>query len=183
MGRLIYSAIASLDGYVADAKGDFGWCAPGEEAHALVNELMRPAGTQLYGRRMYEVMRAWERPEDIGEEPVIRDFAAIWKQAEKVVYSRTLEQVTTERTRIEREFDAAAIGEMKAAGDLTIGGPNLAAQALTAGLVDEVHLLLAPIIVGGGNPALPAGLRLGLELRDERRFDDGMVYMGYEVRD
>lgn len=185
MARLIYSAIASLDGYVADESGDFGWCAPGPEAHAFVNDLLRPVETHLYGRRMYEVLRVWERPEDLGDDsPHILDFAAIWQGAEKVVYSRTLEEVPTARTRIEREFDPAAIGAAKAdaEGDLSIGGPNLAAQALAAGIVDEVHLFLAPIIVGGGNRALPTGVRLELALRDERRLDDGMAYVGYEVR-
>jgi dihydrofolate reductase len=182
MGRLIYMTIASLDGYVADREGDFGWAAPGEEAHAFVNDLVRPVGTHLYGRRMYETMRGWETdPSLAAHGPVTADFAAIWQAAEKIVYSRTLTAVDTARTRIERTFDPAAVRAMKAAApaDLTVSGPGLAAHALRAGLVDDLHLLLAPAVVGGGNPALPADLRLQLELRGQRSFPDGMVYLRY----
>ena len=163
MARLIYSAIASLDGYVADEDGRFDWSAPDEEVHAFVNDLERPVGTQLLGRRMYEVLSAWETMEVDGQPDVIRDFAAIWRDADKVVYSRTLAtSVTTARTRLEREFDPEAVRRLKARprSDLSVGGPELAGEALAAGLVDEIHLLLNPVIVGGGTPALPHGVRL-----------------------
>ena len=158
MAKLIYSAITSLDGYVADEDGKFDWSAPDEEVHAFVNDLERPVGTYLYGRRMYEVMVVWENPDAFAdEEPVIRDYAEIWQAAEKIVYSKTLEAVSSSRTRIERDFDPDAIREMKAraARDLSVGGPELAAQAIEAGLVDELHLFLSPIVVGGGKPVAP----------------------------
>jgi len=161
MARLIYSVIASLDGYIADEDGNFDWAAPDEEVHSFFNTLERPVGTYLYGRRMYEVMRAWEHPEAFADRsPVMLDFASIWQAAGKVVYSRTLETVDTTRTRIERDFDPEAVRRLKASAerDLTVGGPHLAAEAFKAGLVDEVHLFLVPIIVGGGN-AGPAGRR------------------------
>ncbi len=175
MANLIYSAIASLDGYVADEDGDFDWAAPDEEVHAFVNDLERPVGTYLYGRRMYETMALDDEP------PVMHDFAGIWRAAEKVVYSRTLANVSTPRTRLEREFDADAVREMKAgaARDIGVGGAELAAQAIRAGLVDELHLLLAPVVVGGGAQALPAGTRMDLDLREERRFGNGTVYLRY----
>ena len=177
MARLIYSAIASLDGYVADEDGSFDWAAPDEEVHSFVNDLTRDVGTHLYGRRMYEVMVAWETMED--PEPVMRDFAGIWRAADKVVYSRTLEAPSSARTRIERDFDSSAVRGMKESleADISMGGPHLAAQALEAGLVDECHLFLTPVVVGAGNPALPAGLRL--ELLDHRRFGSGVVYLRY----
>jgi dihydrofolate reductase len=177
VSRLVYSALASLDGYVADEQGRFDWAAPDAEVHAFVNDLVRPVGTHLYGRRMYEVLVAWETMDD--PEPVIRDFAQIWRAADKVVYSRTLEEVSSARTRIEREFDPEAVRAMKAEGNLTVAGPELAAQAIRAGLVDEYHLFLSPVIVGGGTPALPAGVHLGLELLAERRFGSGVVYVRY----
>lgn len=181
MARLIYSAITSLDGYVSDAHGGFDWAAPDDEVHAFVNDLERPVGTYLYGRRMYEVMSYWETTPDAG--PVIRDYAAIWRAADKVVYSRTLESASTERTRIERDFDVAAVRGMKesASADISVGGPHLAGAALRAGLVDEVHLFLAPVIVGGGNRALPDGVRLDLELVEEKRFGGGVLFAGYRV--
>jgi dihydrofolate reductase len=181
MARLIYSAIASLDGYVADADGNFDWAAPGEEVHAFVNDLERPIGTYLYGRRMYETMVPWETMAD--EQPVMRDYARIWQAADKVVYSRTLESVSSARTRIEREFDPEAVQQLKAAAerDLTIGGAQLAGVALRAGVVDEIQLFLNPVAVGGGKRALPEGVRLGLELLDERRFGNGVVYARYRV--
>jgi len=186
VGRLIFSALASLDGYVADEDGDFRWGEPDEEVHQFVNDLTRPIGTHLYGRRMYEVLVAWERPEDFGPAlpPHILDFAEIWQGAEKVVYSRTLTEPRSARTRIEREFDPEAVRRMKeeAARDLAVAGPELAAQAFAAGLVDEVQLFLAPVIVGGGTRALPDGVRLDLELREERRFGNGMVFMRHDVR-
>jgi dihydrofolate reductase len=185
MARLIYSAIASLDGYVADEDGRFDWSAPDEEVHAFVNDQERPIGTYLYGRRMYDVMAVWQTmPDGPDEPPAIHDYAAIWRAADKVVYSRTLEAPRTPRTRIEREFDAGAVRALKeaAAADLSIGGPALAAEALRAGLVDEVHLFLSPVVVGGGNAALPNGLRVRLELLDERRFGNGVVHVAYAIR-
>jgi dihydrofolate reductase len=185
MARLIYSAITSLDGYVADEEGDFGWAAPGEEVHSFVNDLERPIGTYLYGRRMYEVMRFWEDPEGLPEASAhIRDYAEIWQSADKVVYSTSLESASTARTRIEREFDPMSVREMKeaAAADLSVGGPSLAAEALRAGLVDELHQFVNPVIVGGGTGWLPDGLRLELELLDEHRFGGGVIYLRYRAK-
>jgi dihydrofolate reductase len=185
MARLIYSAIASLDGYVADEQGNFEWAAPDEEVHVFVNDLERPISTYLYGRRMYDVMAAWETmPSDAGQPGVMRDFAQIWRAADKVVYSTTLEEVSTARTRVEREFDADAISRMKATADrdLSVGGPGLAGHALAAGLVDELQLFLVPAVVGGGTQALPDGVRLDLDLLDERRFASGVIYLRYRVR-
>jgi dihydrofolate reductase len=184
MANLIYSAIASLDGYVADEDGKFDWAEPDEEVHTFVNDLERPVGTYLYGRRMYEVMVYWETAHTLADQrPFSRDFAEIWQAADKIVYSRTLEAVSSARTRIERDFDPEAVRELKAAAgrDLTIGGPELAAQALGAGLVDEVQLFLAPVVVGGGNRALPDNVRVNLELLDERRFGNGTVYLHYRT--
>jgi dihydrofolate reductase len=183
MARLIYAAIASLDGYVADEQGNFDSLAPGEELHAFVNDLERTVGTHLYGRRMYEVMVAWETMETAGEPDVMRDFAEIWWAADKIVYSRTLEAVASEKTRIEREFDPETVRQMKAITerDISIGGPELAGQALAAGLVDECHLLLAPLLLGGGTRALPDAVRLRLELLDERRFASGVVHLHYGI--
>src|SRR3954453_21456855 len=174
MGKLVYSAITSLDGYVADADGNFDWAVPDEEVHAFVNELERPIGTHLYGRRMYDVVAVWETLSD--EEPVMRDYAQIWRSADKVVYSKTLDEPASARTRIEREFAPGAVQAMKEAEerDLSVGGPHLAAEAFRAGLVDECHLFLTPVVVGGGNRALPDGVRLQLELLDERRFAGGV---------
>jgi dihydrofolate reductase len=185
MAKLIYGAIASLDGYIADEDGNFDWAEPDEEVHSFVNDLQRPVGTYLYGRRLYEVMQAWEHPDAFaGQSPVMLDFAAIWQAADKIVYSRTLEAASTARTRIERDFDPEAVRRLKAsaARDLTVGGPHLAARALEAGLVDECQLFLVPMVVGGGNQALPDHLRLRLELLDERRFGDGTVYLHYRTR-
>jgi dihydrofolate reductase len=181
VARLIYSAIASLDGYTADADGVFDWAAPDEEVHAFVNDLERPVGTYLYGRRMYDVMVAWETMELDGEPAAMRDFAAIWRAADKVVYSRTLSTATSARTRIEPAFDPDAVRELKAAADrdIGIGGPELAGQAIAAGLVDEYQLFLTPIVVGGGTRALPDGVRVPLELVEERRFANGVVYLRY----
>jgi dihydrofolate reductase len=180
MARLVYAALTSLDGYVADERGNFDWAAPSDEVHAFVNDLQRPIGTHLYGRRLYEVMRAWETMHTLPDQPaVVLDFAASWEAAEKVVYSRTLEAVSTARTRLERAFDPEEIRRMKLTSewDLLIGGPELAAHAFAASLVDDVHLFLTPVIVGGGTRALPDHVRLDLELVDERRFADGTVYM------
>ncbi len=185
MAKLIYSAITSLDGYVADEDGNFDWAAPDEEVHAFVNDLERPVGTYLYGRRMYETMVYWETAHTLPDQrPVSRDYTEIWQAADKVVYSTTLETPSSERTRIEREFDPEAVRQMKASSerDLTVGGPDLAGQALRAGLVDECQLFVSPIAVGGGNPSLPEDVRLELELLDERRFGSGMVYLRYRTR-
>jgi dihydrofolate reductase len=184
MAKLIYSAITSLDGYVADEDGKFDWAEPDEEVHAFVNDLARPVGTYLYGRRMYEVMLAWETISLADQPPSIQDFAAIWREADKIVYSRTLETVAGARTRIERDFDPEAVGRLKAeAGrDLAVGGPELAAHAFRAGLVDECHLFVAPIVVGGGTRSLPDQVQLKLELLDERRFGNGMVHLRYRAR-
>src|SRR6266536_1484677 len=184
MARLIYSAIASLDGYVADEDGDFDWAEPDEEVHTFVNDLERPVGTYLYGRRMYEVMVFWETAHTLaGQPPVIQDLAGIWQAADKIVYSRTLETVSSARTRIERDFDPEAVRELKArAGrDITVGGPDLAAQAIKAGLVDECHLFVTPIVVGGGKPSFPNGVRWRLELLDDRRFGNGVVHLHYRT--
>jgi dihydrofolate reductase len=178
---LIYAMIASLDGYVEDESGRFDWAAPDEEVHAFVNELERPIGTYLYGRRMYETMVAWETMDD--EHPVMRDFAELWRAAEKIVYSRSLESASSARTRVEHDFDAGAVRRLKesAQGDIGIGGPELAGQAIAAGLVDECHLIVVPVLVGGGKRALPDGVRADLELLDERRFAGGAVYLRYKL--
>ena len=184
MARLIYSAIASLDGYVEDEQGRFDWAEPDEEVHAFVNDLERPVGTYLYGRRMYETMAVGETdPGLAADSEVTADFAGIWQAAEKVVYSRTLESAATRGTRIERDFDPDAVRRMKASAgsELAVGGAELAAQAFRAGLVDECHLLIAPVVVGGGKRALPDQVRLHLQLIDERRFDGGMVYLRYRA--
>ena len=183
MAKLIYSAITSLDGYVADSKGNFDWAAPDEEVHRFVNDLERPIGTYLYVRRMYEVMRAWEKMDTTNLPDFMRDYAEIWQAADKVVYSKTLREASSERTRIEREFDPEEIRRTKASSgrDLSVGGPGLAAEALRTGLVDELHLFLAPVIVGGGTPALPNGLRADLELVDERRFDADVIHLHHRT--
>jgi dihydrofolate reductase len=184
MANLIYSAIASLDGFTADGNGDFEWAAPDEEVHAFVNDMERPVGTYLYGRRMYETMVYWETASTGDDQPaVMRDYARIWQAADKAVYSSTLDAVSSARTRLEREFDPDAVRQLKktAERDVTVGGPGLAAHALAAGLVDECHLFLNPVVVGGGTRALPAGLHLELELLDERRFGNGVVYLRYRV--
>ena len=184
MAKLIYSVIASLDGYVADEDGNFDWAAPDEEVHQFVNDLLRPVGTYLLGRRMYEVMGYWETADTVPDQPAhMVDFARVWQDADKVVYSRTLGEPSTARTRVERDFDPDAVRRLKAAADrdLTVGGPALAAQALAAGLVDECRLFLAPILVGGGTRAFPDKLRVPLELLEERRFGNGTVYVRYRT--
>ena len=184
MAKLIYSAIMSLDGYIADEHGNFDWAAPDEEVHAFVNEVERGTGTYLYGRRMYDVMRYWETaPTDTKEPPVTRDYAQIWQAADKIVYSRTLATPSTTRTRIEQDFAFEAVRRMKttASSDMSIGGPDLAAQAIKAGLVDEIHLFVVPILVGGGTQALPDHVRVKLQLLDERRFAGGVVYLRYRT--
>jgi dihydrofolate reductase len=184
MAKLIYTAITSLDGYVADENGNFEWAAPDEEVHAFVNDLERPVGTYLYGRRMYETMVYWETaPTDAAPPAVERDFAKIWQAADKIVYSTTLEEPSSARTRIERTFDADAVRAMKASAtrDITVGGPHLAVHAIAAGLVDEWQLFFTPFVVGGGNASLPDAVRVNLELVDERRFAGGTVYLNYRT--
>jgi dihydrofolate reductase len=184
MAKLIYSPIASLDGYIEDETGRFDWAEPDEEVHRFVNELEQSVGTYLYGRRMYETMLYWETAQTLaGQAPVAIDFAEIWQAADKVVYSTTLKSPSSARTRIERDFDPGAVRRMKDAAtrDITVGGADLAAQAIAAGLVDEMRLLIAPVIVGGGKPSLPSAVRVDLELLDERRFGAGIVYLRYGV--
>jgi dihydrofolate reductase len=185
MAKLIYSAITSLDGYIEDEDGNFDFLAPDEEVAAFVNDLERPIGTSLYGRRMYETMVYWETfPTTADQSPIERDFAEIWQAANKIVYSTSLETVSSARTRLERDFDERTVRQMKtqAERDLSLGGSVLAAQAFQAGLVDELHLIVSPIVVGGGKPALPKHVRLSLELVDERRFGNGVVYLHYRTR-
>jgi dihydrofolate reductase len=185
VAKLIYSAITSLDGYIADADGNFDWAEPDAEVHTFINELERSAGTYLYGRRMYETMTGWETDPTLAEQsPAMRDFAQLWRAADKVVYSKTLETASTARTRIERDFDPHAVRQIKASAgrDLLVGGAELAAHAFKVGLVDECQLFITPIIVGGGKQSLPDDVRLKLELLHERRFAKGMVYLQYRTR-
>ena len=184
MARLIYSAIASADGYVEDTAGRFDWGEPDEELLCFINDLERPVGTYLYGRRMYETMVFWETASTEVDEPaVFWDYAEIWRAAEKIVYSRTLQTVSSARTRIEREFDRDAVRRLKqsSGADIAVGGAELAGHAIGAGLVDECHLFLCPIVVGGGKRALPDNVRAQLELLDERRFRNGVVHLHYRV--
>jgi dihydrofolate reductase len=186
VARLIYSAITSLDGYIEDADGEFGWAAPDEEVHEFVNELVRPVGTHLYGRRMYETMVFWEDPPGLAQqEPVVQDFAEIWQAADKIVYSTTLQTPSSARTRIERRFDPQAVRQLKetANRDLTVGGREVAAQAIEGGLVDEYQLFLVPVLVGGGKRSLPDNnVRTNLELLSERRFRNGTVFLRYRTQ-
>ena len=184
MAKLIYAALASLDGYVEDEQGRFDWAAPDDEVHAFVNDLERPIGTYLYGRRMYETMVFWETASaEVDEPPVFADFAEIWRAAEKIVYSRTLQMASSARTRIEREFDRDTVLRLKesSATDIAVGGAELAGHAIGAGLVDECHLFLCPIVVGGGKRALRDNVHARLELLDERRFRSGVVHLHYRV--
>jgi dihydrofolate reductase len=183
MAKLIYSAIASLDGYIEDSEGNFDWAAPDTEVHGFVNDLEKPIGTFLYGRRMYETMVYWETAETGADQPaVVRDWAGLWRAADKVVYSRTLQTVSSARTRIERAFEPEGIQQLKqsAERDITIGGAELAGNALAAGLVDECRLLLCPILVGGGKRALPS-VRSRLKLLSQRRFTNGVVHLHYGI--
>ena len=185
MAKLLYVMNVSLDGYIADEDGRFDWAVPDEEFFSFVNNLERPVGTYLYGRRMYEVMAGWETAHARADQPpFMRDFAEIWQAADKVVYSRTLAAASTTRTRIERGFDPEAVRHLKAAAerDLTVGGPTLGAHAIRAGLVDEYHLFVWPVVVGGGRPFFPNRARLQLELLDERRLTNGMVYLRYRTQ-
>lgn len=182
MAKLIYSAITSLDGYIADEGGNFDWAVPDEEVHAFINDLNRPLGTYLYGHRMYKTMVGWETDPTLPEQsPLMRDFAELWQAADKIVYSKTLKTVSTTRTRIERNFDAEAVRQMKtsAGRDMIVGGADLAAQAFKARLVDECPLFVAPIVVGGGKRSLSNDVRVNLELLGERRFGNGMVYLRF----
>jgi dihydrofolate reductase len=172
---IVYSAICSLDGYTEDAGGKFDWARPSDELHRFINDQERPIGTYLYGRRMYETMVYWETVDD--PDPTSRDYAEIWRAADKVVYSRTLTEVGSERTRIERELDPEAIRALE--GDVGVGGPELASAAFRAGLVDRVNLSIVPVIVGGGKPALPDGVRMDLRLLSSRSFDNGAVHLEY----
>jgi dihydrofolate reductase len=184
MAKLIYAAITSLDGYTNDRDGNFEWAAPADDVHAFVNDIERSIGTYLYGRRMYETMRYWENPPAGTDDlDVARDYTRVWQAADKIVFSRTLESVTTARTRLESTFDRDAVRAWKAeaTADLSIGGSDLAAQALRAGLVDELHVFMHPIVIGGGTNWLPTDLRLPLRLLDERRFESGVVHMHFEV--
>jgi len=184
MGKLICTALTSLDGYIADEHGEFDWAAPDSDVHSFINDLERPIGTYLYGRRLYETMVFWETaPAQPNQSPPVLDYAKLWQAADKIVYSTTLETASSARTRIERTFDPSAVRAIKDAADrdLSIGGPALAAHAFRAGLVDEVRLFVSPLTVGGGNPFHPHRLRLNLQLLDERRFDNGVVYLRYRV--
>ncbi len=183
MAKLIYLALSSLDGYIEDKDGNFDWAEPDEEVHSFVNDLARPVGTYLYGRAMYETMVAWETFDLADQSRPSRDFAEIWRAADKVVFSKTLENVSSAKTRIEQDFNADTARRIKesAESDLAVGGPQLAAQAFRAGLVDECHLFLAPVIVGGGKRSLPEDVFLNLELMDERRFESGFVHLRYRT--
>jgi dihydrofolate reductase len=184
LAKLIYSAITSLDGYVADKNGNFDWAAPDEELHTFVNDQERHVGTYLYGRRLYEVMAFWETAHTLADQPqFIQDYTRIWQAADKIVYSRTLPSASMAKTRLERDFDPDAVRQMKAqAGrDLSVGGADLAGQAIRAGLVDEVHMFLTPVVVGGGTQSLPNDVRIDLELIDERRFGSGVVHLHYRI--
>jgi dihydrofolate reductase len=184
MARLIYTAITSLDGYVNDEDGNFDWAAPDPDVHSFVNDLEAPIGTYLYGRRLYETMVYWETVSLVDQPPVIQNYTKLWRAADKIVYSTTLGTVSSDRTRIERAFDPEAVGELKEVQerDITVGGANLAGQAIRAGLVDECHLIINPVVVGGGTRALPDGAHCQLELLDERTFDNGVVHVHYRTR-
>ena len=182
MAKLIYSMITSLDGYVTDERGEFDWAAPDDDVHAFINDIERSIGTYLYGRRMYETMRYWESAHEApGQSPVSLDFAQLWQAADKIVYSASLDAVTTQRTRLERDFDPGAIRELKrtAERNISVGGPTLAAHAIGAGLVDEYQLFVNPIVVGCGTAAIPSNMRIPLRLADEHRFRSGVVYLRY----
>ena len=184
MARLLYMAFTSLDGYVADEKGDYGWAMPDGEVFGFVNDFERPVGTYLYGRRLYQEMTGWETAHtNAGQSPLMLDFARIWQAADKIVYSRSLKTVSTARTRMERDFDPESVRQIKAraARDITVGGPTLAAEAIKAGLVDECHLIVVPVVVGGGKKSLPGDVRLQLQLLDERRFSSGVVHLRYRI--
>jgi dihydrofolate reductase len=184
MAKLIYVSNVSLDGYIEDEHGNFGWTEPNDEGFAFVTDLVRPVGTHLYGRRMYETMAVWETdPALAAQSELMSDFANVWQAAEKVVYSTTLDAVPTAKTKLERNFDPDSVRDMKASAtsDLAVGGPNLAAHAFKAGLVDECHLFICPVVLGGGKVSLPSGTRIELELLDQRRFSNGVVYLRHRA--
>ena len=184
MAKLIYITNVSVDGQIEDEHGSFDWTQPADDVFAFITDLVRPLGTYLYGRRIYDTMAVWETdPALVGQSEVMAEFANVWQAADKVVFSTTLDAVSTARTRLERSFDAESVREMKAAAtsDLCVSGANLAGQAFEAGLVDECQLFVHPVLVGGGKPVLPAGTRVGLELLDERRFGNGVVYLRYRT--
>ncbi len=184
MGRLLYLAITSLDGYVADDQGRYDWAMPDDEVFGFVNDFERPVGTYLYGRRLYQEMAGWETAHTrAGQSPLALDFARIWQRADKVVYSRSLQAAATARTRIERNFDPEAVRLLKARADrdMTVGGAGLAGEAIKAGLVDECHLVISPVVVGGGKAALPGRVRVRLELLNQRRFGNGVVHLHYRI--
>jgi dihydrofolate reductase len=185
MAKLIYFTPTSLDGYIADETGTFDWAAPDEEVLAFINDLERPIGMHLYGRKMYQTMAIWETPDVIpGRTAEMSGFARIWQAADKIVFSKSLETVSTPKTRLEREFDPQAVRELKAQlpHDVSVGGPTLAAHTIRTGLVDEYHLLVVPILLGGGKPVLPGNICVKLDLLEERRFANGMVYLRYHTR-
>jgi dihydrofolate reductase len=182
--KLIYSMLASLDGYVADQEGSFDWAVPDNDVHSFINQLEQPVDTYLYGRRMYETMLAWETMDTGADQPrALVEFAHMWRAATKMVYSRTLSTVSSVRAHLSRDFDPEAVRQMKArpGGDMSVSGPNLAASAFRAQLIDELQLFITPIMVGGGARALPDDVRVKLELSDERRFGNGVVYLRYRV--
>lgn len=184
MAKLIYVSNVSLDGYIEDEHGSFDWTAPDDELFAFITDLVRPVGTYLYGRRLYDTMAPWETaPALAAESELMADFANVWQAADKVVYSTTLDAVSTAKTRLERTFDPASVRDMKASAssDLTVGGAHLAAHALEAGLIDECHLFIRPVLVGGGKPALASHTRADLELLDNHRLNDGVVYLRYRI--
>jgi dihydrofolate reductase len=184
MAKLIYVSNVSLDGYIEDERGNFDWTAPNDEVFAFITDLVRSSGTYLYGRRMYETMAVWETDPALAAQSELRsDFAHVWQAATKVVYSTTLPEVSTAKTRLERNFDPEAVRDLKASAtkDLTVGGPNLAAHAFRAGLVDECQLFIWPVLIGAGKSSLPRDTRADLELLDERRFSNGVVYVRYRV--
>ena len=184
MSKLIYVANVSLDDYIEDAHGSFEWTAPNDEVFTFITDLVRPAGTYLYGRRLYETMAVWETdPTLAAQSELMADFADVWQAADKVLYSTTLDAVSTAKTRLEHNFDPASVRDMKASAtsDLTVGGPHLTAHALKAGLVDECHLFIRPVLVGGGKPALPSDTRADLELLDDRRLGNDVVYLRYRI--
>jgi len=181
---LIYSAIMSIDGYIEDEAGRFGWAEPDEEVHSYINDLVRDIGTYLYGRRMYETMHAWESVPGMDDQPLfIRDFAETWQAADKIVFSTSMESVSTSRTRIERQFIADDVRQLKAAArqDIAIGGPELASTAFKAGLIDQCWIFITPVVVGGGKPGLPRDIRLDLRLEREHQFASGTVFLQYWV--
>ena len=184
MSHLVYTSICSLDGYAADVHGDFSWSQPDEEVHRFVNDRERGIGTYLLGRRLYEVMKVWEEPDFAEGEEILLDYAAVWQAADKVVYSSSLEAVSTPRTRLERTFDADEVRALVQSADapVSVGGPTLAEHALRAGLVDELQLYVVPWVIGGGLAVLPDGFRVQLDLQEEHRFESGVLFLRYTVR-